>query len=85
MEEIQPAGRLRSNDWRALLHAAVSGYGVTLGPEDVLSEEIDAGRLIQVLPDYEGPSRPMHMLTPAGLRQTVKIRSFIKAVQKAFG
>lgn len=85
MQEIQPEGRLRSNDWRALLHAAVSGYGVTLGPEDVLSEEIRAGRLVQVLPDYDGPSRPMHVLTPAGLRQTVKIRSFIQAVQKTFG
>lgn len=76
---------MRSNDWRALLHAAVSGYGVTLGPEDVLKEEINAGRLIQVLPGYEGPSRPMHVLTPAGLRQTVKIRSFIQAVKQAFG
>ena len=85
MQEIQPEGRLRSNDWRALLHAVVNGYGVTLGPEDVLSEEIRAGRLVQVLSDYEGPSRPMHVLTPAGLRQTVKIRSFIQAVQKAFG
>ena len=85
MQEIQPAGRLRSNDCRALLHAAVSGYGVTLGPEDVLSEEIRAGRLVQVLPDYGGPSRPMHVLTPAGLRQTVKIRSFIQAVRETFG
>lgn len=85
MQEIQPEGRLRSNDWRALLHAAVSGYGVTLGPEDVLREEIRAGRLVQVLPDYDGPSRPMHVLTPAGLRQTVKIRSFIQAVRETFG
>jgi DNA-binding transcriptional LysR family regulator len=83
-QEIQPEGRLRSNDWRALLHAAVSGYGVTLGPEDVLKEEITAGRLVQVLPDYDGPSRPMHVLTPAGLRQTVKIRSFIQALRDAF-
>ncbi|VTQ53386.1 LysR family transcriptional regulator [Campylobacter jejuni] len=83
-QEIQPEGRLRSNDWRALLHAAVSGYGVTLGPEDVLKEEITAGRLVQVLPDYDGPSRPMHVLTPAGLRQTMKIRSFIQAVRDAF-
>lgn len=83
-QEIQPEGRLRSNDWRALLHAAVSGYGVTLGPEDVLKEEITAGRLVQVLPDYDGPSRPMHVLIPAGLRQTVKIRSFIQALRDAF-
>ena len=85
VHEIHPEGRLRSNDWRALLHAAVSGYGVTLGPEDVLSEEISAGRLLQVLSDYEGPSRPMNILIPAGLRQTVKIRSFIQALRQAFG
>lgn len=87
--KTSPSGTLRINapvtDWRALLHAAVSGYGIILGPKDVLSEEVKAGRLIQVLPDYESPSRPMHMLTPAGLRQTVKIRSFIQAVRQAFG
>lgn len=85
MQEIQPTGRFRANDWRALLHAAVKGYGVTLGPEDVLNEEIRAGRLVQVLPGYAGPSRPMHVLTPAGMRQTVKIRSFIKAIRGALG
>lgn len=85
MQEIQPTGRFRANDWRALLHAAVKGYGVTLGPEDVLNEEIRAGRLVQVLPDYTGPSRPMHVLTPAGMRQTVKIRSFIRAIRDTLG
>ena len=84
-QEIQPTGRFRANDWRALLHAAVRGYGVTLGPEDVLNEEIRAGRLVQVLSDYEGPSRPMHVLTPAGMRQTVKVRSFITALREALG
>lgn len=84
-QEVRPEGRFRSNDWRALLHAAVRGYGVTLGPEDVLKDEISAGRLVQVLPDYQCPSRQMHLLTAAGLRQTVKIRSFIKAVTETFG
>lgn len=84
-QEIQPKSRFRANDWRALLHAAVRGYGVTLGPEDVLNEEIRAGRLVQVLSDYEGPSRPMHVLTPAGMRQTVKVRSFINALREALG
>ncbi len=83
--EVHPEGRFRSNDWRALLHASVKGYGVTLGPEDVLRGEISAGQLIQVLPDYACPSRPMHVLTSPGLRQTVKIRSFIKALNAAFG
>ncbi len=84
-EEVQASGRVRSNDWKALLHAALEGYGVTLGPESVLKAEIAAGRLVRVLPDYEGPARPMHVLTPAGRRPTVKIRSFVEAMTQEFG
>lgn len=83
-EEIKPEGRFRSNEWKALLHAAVEGYGITLGPEDVLNKEIDAGRLIRVLPKYDGPVRPMHVLVPIGRKQTAKIRSFIEALRASF-
>ncbi|MFS2221972.1 LysR family transcriptional regulator [Pantoea sp. B65] len=83
-EEVRPEGRFRSNDWKALLHAAVEGYGVTLGPEDVLRKEINEGRLVQVLPGYEGPARPMHVLVPTGRKQTVKVQCFIDALRKSF-
>ncbi|WP_377295776.1 LysR family transcriptional regulator [Rhizobium sp. SGZ-381] len=84
-EEVRASGRMRSNDWKALLHAAIEGFGVTLGPESVLSGEIAAGRLVRVLGDYEGPVRPMHVLYPAGRRPTVKVRSFVEAVVEEFG
>ncbi|TPW29479.1 LysR family transcriptional regulator [Martelella alba] len=84
-EDVGVKGRLRSNDWKALLHAAIEGYGVTLGPEDVLKPEIAAGRLVRVLEAYEGMSRPMHVLYPAARRPTVKVRSFVDALMAAYG
>lgn len=84
-EEVKANGRFRSNDWKALLHAAIAGCGVTLGPESVLAAEIEAGRLVRVLADYDGPARPMHVLHPAGRRPTVKVRSFVEAVVAEFG
>jgi DNA-binding transcriptional LysR family regulator len=84
-EEVCARGRIRSNDWKMLLHAAIEGYGITLGPESVLSVEIAAGRLVRVLPDYEGPVRPMHILYPAGRRPTVKVKCFVEAVVEEFG
>lgn len=83
-EEIKASGRMRSNDWKALLHAAIEGYGVTLGPESVMKAEIDSGRLVRVLPEYEGPVRPMHVLYPAGRRPTVNVRSFVEALTEEF-
>ncbi|MQT12931.1 LysR family transcriptional regulator [Segnochrobactrum spirostomi] len=84
-EAVRAHGRIRSNDWKILLHAAIEGYGVTLGPESVLQGEIDAGRLVRVLPDYQGPVRPMHVLYPAGRRPTVKVKSFVDALLTEFG
>jgi DNA-binding transcriptional LysR family regulator len=84
-EEVQARGRIRSNDWKALLHAANEGFGVTLGPQSVLDAEIAAGRLVRVLPDYDGPTRPMHVVYPAGRRPTVKVQSFVQAMIEAFG
>lgn len=84
-EEVKANGRFRSNDWKALLHAAIEGFGVTLGPESVLAAEIEAGRLIRVLTDYDGPARPMHVLYPTDRRPTVKVRSFVEAMVAEFG
>ncbi|MCX5515328.1 LysR family transcriptional regulator [Kaistia algarum] len=84
-EEVKATGRFRSNDWRTLLHAATEGFGITLGPESVLSAELAAGRLVRVLSEYEGPARPMHVIYPASRRPTVKLRSFVEAVVEAFG
>ncbi len=84
-QEIKPRGRFRSTDWKALLYAATAGHGITLGPEDILRQEIAQGRLVQVLAAYAGPSRPMHVLIPAGLRPTLKVRKFVEALRREFG
>lgn len=83
--EIPVNGRFRSDNWKALHHAALEGLGITMGPEKVLSTEIQAGRLVRLLPDYECPSRPMHVLYSANRRPTAKIRSFIDALLEEFG
>ena len=84
-EEFQPDGRMRSNDWKALLHAAIEGFGIALGPESVMKAEIEAGQLVQILTDYEGPSRAMQVLYPASRKPTIKVRSFVDALLEEFG
>lgn len=82
---VNVRGRLRSNDWAALLNAALASQGITLGPEIVLSAELASGRLVRVLPDYDGPTKPMHLLYPATRRPTATLRAFIDAMVREFG
>lgn len=84
-EEVNVRGRFRANNWMVLLGAVRDGYGVTLGPEEVMEDDLKSGRLVKVLPDYEGPSRPMRAICLPNRRPTAKVRAFVEALQEAFG
>lgn len=84
-EAVKVAGRLRINDSKALVAAALEGFGIVLGYEALLQSDLAAGRLVRILPDYEAPSRPMHILFAAERRPTPKLRRFIEFVVAEFG
>jgi len=83
--DIRIRNHLQVNNGRALLSAALDGYGIVLIAEDMVRQPITVGQLVQVLRDYETPSRPMHLVYLADRRQTPKLRSFIDAVVQELG
>lgn len=80
-----PVCRLRSNNALALRAAALQGVGLILQPEVVLADDVAAGRLVQVLPKFLPPPRPMSLLYPRDRRPTSKITTFIDFVLRRFG
>jgi len=51
----------------------------------ILADDLAAGRLVQVLPDYETPTRALHILFAATRPPTQTLRSFIDHVVGRFG
>ncbi len=84
-QEVTVNGRFRCNNWKALLHAAIAGFGIILGPETILAAELSTGRLVRVLANYEGPAKPMHVVYPVTRKPTIKLRSFVDALVTEFG
>jgi DNA-binding transcriptional LysR family regulator len=82
---VRVRGRVSVDSGQALRTAALEGLGLILQPEGLLRDDIAAGRLVRVLPGYDPPSRPMHILFAPDRRPTPKLRSFIDAVVEAFG
>jgi DNA-binding transcriptional LysR family regulator len=78
-------GRLRMNDWSALHSAARDGFGVLLGYEHAVAEDLASGGLIQILSEYEGPFRPIHLLYAAERQMTLKLRCFVDHVMGTLG
>ena len=78
-------GRLRSSDSRVLLAAGLAGDGIIFQVERVVADDLAAGRLVRVLPDWAGPARPLSLLCSPSRLQSSKLRAFLDHVAAALG
>ncbi|MEM0655144.1 LysR substrate-binding domain-containing protein [Klebsiella huaxiensis] len=82
---VPVTGRFKTDNSEALLAAALSGLGIIMQPHPLMSADIAAGRLVRILPDYELPGRPVHVLYAQDRRMTPRLRSFIDFCITHFG
>jgi len=84
IHRVNVRSRLQVNETKALLSAALDGFGIVLGPADFLEPARAAGALVKLLPEYEAPVRPMHLLYRTDRQMTAKLRHFIDAAVAHF-
>ncbi|MCJ2076371.1 LysR family transcriptional regulator [Methylobacterium sp. E-016] len=73
------------NNGQALLNLAEAGMGILLQPASLVRDALVSGRLVHLLPDYEPPTHPMHILYAPDRRITPKLRSFLDFIATRFG
>ena len=88
-EQVPVTGTLRADDSESLRDAAVAGAGVVLLPTWLVGEDIKAGRLRHILPEWSSMIAtkpggifgvfPPHRMVPP------KVRAFLDFAQKRFG
>lgn len=83
--EITVKGRFSANQGSALRTAALLGAGIALQPEILLADDIAAGRLIHVLPEWSFRPTPMYLIYAQDTRPTAKLRSIIDFLVQRFG
>ena len=71
------APRLVVNTVEAAVGAAVEGHGLTRAFSYQVADEIRAGKLALVLPEFESPAMPVHIVTPEGRLSVPKVRVFV--------
>lgn len=82
---VPVSGRLQVNHGQALRVAAPHGLGIVLQPAILLDEDVRAGRLVQLLPAHELPSRPMSVVYLPDRYRSPKLRSFVDFLVERFG
>ncbi|RZL66109.1 MAG: LysR family transcriptional regulator [Variovorax sp.] len=72
---LQPV--MRSDDTTLALHAVRAGVGVSFLPDWLVADELAAGRLVAVLPDFTAPVVTLFAVYTSRQYMTPKLRSFI--------
>jgi DNA-binding transcriptional LysR family regulator len=82
---VPVSGPITLNTSSGLHKAARAGAGVVMMPDALVQEDLESGRLIALLPQYQLPSRPMHLLYPQDRYRSPKLRSFVDFALQLWG
>lgn len=83
VQPVQVSGNLQTNSSEVIRSAALSGMGIVYAPDWLLDEEFARGELQQMLPDWQAPLLPVHLVSPPERRHSAKARAFADHVAAA--
>lgn len=75
---------MRADNGEALRQAALAGCGIMLSATFVVGEDLKAGRLVRVLPEWEGAESWIWAVYPRTRFLPLKVRAFIDFLVVAF-
>jgi len=73
---VKVSGPIVTSHRHVLRTAAVRGLGIAYGPIDFFREDVGAGRLVQVLGDYQLPEATIYAVYPVSRRLSAKVKVF---------
>lgn len=74
---IVPDGRLDTDDGGAIRNAALAGAGIAHLMRFAVQDDLDAGRLVRILPEVAMPTMPVHIVHAYGRQLPVRARLFV--------
>jgi DNA-binding transcriptional LysR family regulator len=73
---VKVSGPIVTSHRQVLRTAAVRGLGIAYGPIIFFHEDMLAGRVVRVLPQFELPEATIYAIYPAGRQLSAKVKAF---------
>jgi DNA-binding transcriptional LysR family regulator len=85
LKEVRVESRVSVPDPTVNHQLALAGAGVALLAQSVVREDVEQGRLIRILPEWEPEPVELHALYPSRLDSSPKVRVFLQFLRDRFG
>ena len=83
--QLKPQGRFKADNAVALVAAALAGIGLAGVPEALITEHLESGALVPVMPRYPSPDLGIYVVRPPGQYPARKIRVLTEMLVECFG
>lgn len=82
--DLRVSGNWRSNNGRALMHAARSGLGIVQLPSFYVEDDLEAGKLVTLLQEYNPTDTGVWAVYPHNRHLSAKVRLFVNFLAERF-
>lgn len=81
---VRVRGTIRANYGEPLRHAALLGHGISMHPTYMVKQDLQAGRLQTVLPQYKPVGVDIYAVFPSRKNLPVRVRTFLDFLTEWF-
>jgi len=81
---VRVRGTIRANYGDPLRHAAILGHGISMHPTYMVMQDIQAGRLQTVLPEFRPSGVDIYAVFPSRKNLPVRVRTFLDFLRQWF-
>ncbi len=75
-QAVRVAGNIQTNSSEVVRAAVLDGHGLGYSPSWLFSAELQSGQVAVLLPDWQAPALPMHLVSPPARKHSAKVRVF---------
>ncbi len=84
-QQITPSQpRIVANTTDAIRSLVVAGIGLAVVPSQVVHEDIIAGRIVRMLPDWRGRTVHVHLCRPSQQHPPPRVAAFVRELRSVF-
>jgi DNA-binding transcriptional LysR family regulator len=84
LKEIRVESRVSVPDPTINYQLALAGVGIALLSQSVVKVDVEQGRLVRILPDWEPDPVELHALYPSRLNSSPKVRALLQFLRERF-
>ncbi|RON15480.1 LysR family transcriptional regulator [Pseudomonas frederiksbergensis] len=82
---VEVSGPMLINSSAGLHQAARTGMGIVMVPDALVEQDLQDGKLVALMQDYQLPSRPMNLVYAQDRYRLPKLRSFVDFALQRWG